>query len=160
DEQVTYWQERIAAGLKLEPKEPPAEAVETAATDGDAQDEPEAAPRIRLKAIPLAKNGEDGEDHVLDADATLYASEDTVEETERALDFLATLSGQDDAGEPPPPPKSKGPKPQVPPKPKNKPADDPADDPPPEEPKRPKKSSGTKPKAKPAPPPADDEDKP
>jgi len=158
DEKIKYWQDRIAAGMRLEglAGSQPAENEETSAT------EPNAAPRKpRLKAAPLREGDHEVDETLMaDADATVFASEETVEETRAAEDVLANLPRQKEAPQPPakaPPKKSRAKAP--PPKPKAKPVEPPADelDPeeqpqqPPKPPQPPKKPQP--PKSKPAPPP-------
>jgi molecular chaperone DnaK len=142
DEQIRGWQERIAQGLKLagivaakDEAEPAADETEPA---DRASEGPPPPPRARLKAAPLPRgdedaekpdggdgdggdegNGDDGNGNVLDADATVYASEDTVEETAATVEFLGQLGRPAGPGQPPPkaPPKPKAGKPKPPPKP-------------------------------------------
>ncbi len=140
DEQVQHWRERIDQGLKLA-----AQADENdAETPEDASDAPAAPPRRKVKARPLPRADEDAEDatengeedaaeanaeanadgNLLDLDATIYASEDTVEETAATLDFLSQLG--DKPSDPPP---KKAPPPSPPKKGATPPADDEKADP-------------------------------
>jgi molecular chaperone DnaK len=84
DEQVRQWQERIAEGLRL-----PAEVGSDGPSEGQTPDAEAAATSMRVKAAPAASHDEHEVEELLDADATVYASEDTVED---AVDFLAQLS--------------------------------------------------------------------
>jgi molecular chaperone DnaK len=142
DEQVRHWQERIAQGLRLQ-----GDAGTACAAEAEAPEEPPGSEaKAQPKTPPMPRHDEHELEELLDADATVYASEDTVEE---AADFLAQLSEQASSkpsSQAPPKPKTSG-KPQAPPKPKaTKPK---SDDPPAEEPKPPKPAP---PKAKPSPP--------
>ncbi len=166
DEQIRHWQERIALGLRLAgiaaPKEADDQESEDAEASGDASEGPPPPPRLRLRARPLPQGEEEQLDeadgNLLDADATVYASEDTVEEAAAAMDVLSRLGQPAAPSESPPkaPPKPKTSKPKPPPKPKPEASEGEAEKPPAKKPPKPKPPAPPPPKTD-VTPPADDE---